>query len=93
MHLTLRSLVCRVAGVPTHVVLNAVPVQGRLAEQAQAAIQTHGAAVAPVMLRHRIAHVHAFTNGSCAVDFAPRSKAAAELGALYRWTIDQGGSQ
>ena len=85
--------VCRVAGVPTHVVLNAVPVQGRLAEQAQAAIQTHGAAVAPVMLRHRIAHVHAFTNGSCAVDFAPRSKAAAELGALYRWTIDQGGSQ
>ncbi len=83
--------VCRVAGGDAFVVLNAVPVQGKLAEQAQAAMQTHGAEVSPVMLRHRIAHVHAFTNGLCAVEFAPRSKAAAELEALYRWTINQEG--
>ena len=85
--------VCRVAGVDAHVVLNAVPVQGRLADQARAAMANHGAAVAPVMLCQRIAHVHAFTAGLSVMEYQPRSKAAAELAALYRWTIDQGGTQ
>ena len=85
--------VCRVAGVHAYVVLNAVPVQGTLADQAQKAMADHGAAVAPVMLCQRIAHVHAFTNGMTALEYDPRSKAAAELTELYRWAVDQGGTE
>jgi chromosome partitioning protein len=84
--------VCRVAAVPAYVVLNAVPVQGRLADQARAAMAEHGAAVAPVMLCQRIAHVHAFTAGLSAMEYQVQSKAAAEIAALYRWAIDQGGN-
>ena len=83
--------VCRVADVPAYVVLNAVPVQGRLADQARAAMAQHGAAVAPAMLCQRIAHVHAFTAGLSVMEHQAQSKAAGELAALYRWSI--GGNQ
>ena len=42
---------CQLAGAQAVVVLNAVPVQGQLAAQAQKAMTDQGAAVAPVMLR------------------------------------------
>ena len=71
-----------------HVVLNAVPVQGQLGAQARQAMVDRGAAVAPVALHQRIAHVHAFTAGRTAQESEPRSKAAAELAALYRWTME-----
>ena len=70
--------VCRVADVPAYVVLNAVPVQGRLADQARAAMAEHGAAVAPAMLCQRIAHVHAFTAGWSVMEYQAQSKATAE---------------
>ena len=76
--------VCRVAGVDAHVVLNAVPVQGRLADQARAAMAHQGATVAPAMLCQRIAHVHAFTAGLSVMEYQAQSKAAAELAALCR---------
>ncbi|MDD9988448.1 MAG: AAA family ATPase [Spirochaetaceae bacterium] len=79
----------RVAGpLRTHVVLNAVPARGQLAEQARQAMADRGAAVAPVLLHQRIAHVHAFTAGQTAQESEPESKAAAELAALYRWTME-----
>lgn len=80
--------VCRPAGVPAAVVLNAAPVQGKLAQQAREAMAQHGAEVAPMVLHQRIAHVHAFTRGLTAVEYEPTGKAAAELTALYRWTVD-----
>ena len=82
--------ICRVAEVRACVVLNAVPVQGPLAEQARASMVEHRAAVAPMMLCQRIAHVHAFTGGKTAMELAPQSKAAVELAALYDWTITGG---
>lgn len=83
--------ICRVAGVRARVVLNAVPVQGPLAGQARGAMASHSAAVAPMMLCHRIAHVHSFTRGMTAMEFSPRSKAAIELSTLYHWTASEGG--
>lgn len=82
--------ICRVAEVRARVVLNAVPVQGPLAGQAKEAIASHQAAVAPIMLCQRIAHVHAFTRGKTAMEFAPRSKAAVELETLYHWAVSEG---
>lgn len=85
--------ICRVADVPAAVVLNAAPVQGRLADQARTAMANHGAEVAPAILCQRIGHVHGFTAGLSVMEMDPRSKAAGELAGLYRWTIDQGGNQ
>ena len=85
--------VCRVAEVPAAVVLNAAPVQGRLADQARAAMANHGVKVSPVMLCQRVVHVYSFTRGETAMELDPRSKAGGELAALYRWTVDQGGNQ
>ena len=81
--------VSQLAGVPAWVVLNAVPVGGQLAAQARKAMADQGATVAPVKLHQRIAHVHAFTAGQTAQEREPRSKAAAELAALYRWTMEE----
>ena len=84
--------ICRVAGVPARVVLNAIPVQGPLAGQAREAMAECRAEVAPTMLCQRVAHVHSFTKGMSAMEFSPQSKAAAELQALYRWVMTEGGN-
>ncbi len=84
--------ICRVAGVPARVVLNAIPVQGPLAGQAREAMAEYRAEVAPTMLCQRVAHVHSFTKGMSAMEFLPQSKAAAELQALYRWVMTEGGN-
>lgn len=81
--------ICRVAQGRARVVLNAVPVQGPLGGQAREAIAGHRATVAPMVLCQRIAHVHAYTRGMTAMEFAPRSKAAVEFAALYDWAISE----
>ena len=83
--------VCRLAGVPAGVVLNAAPPAGKLADQARRAMVDRGATVSPVTLCQRVAHIYSFTRGQTAMEHDPAGKAAAELAALYRWTIDQGG--
>ena len=41
-----------------------------------------------VCKHQRIAHVYSFTRGQTALEHEPTGKAAAELAALHRWTID-----
>ena len=77
--------IARQAGTPAAVVLNAVPPRGSLVAQAIEALQEMGAEVCPVTLGARVAHVRAFTAGSTAQEQEPRSRAAVEIGALYRW--------
>lgn len=84
--------ICRVAEVRARVVLNAVPVQGPLTRQARDAMIDHQAAVAPMVLCQRVAHVHSFTKGLTAMELAPASKAADELASLYCWAVTEGGS-
>ena len=55
--------------------------------QTHTAMADQSAAVGTV-IHQRIAHVHAFTAGQTVQEFKPRSKAAAELAALYRWTME-----
>ena len=53
--------ITRQAGTAATVVLNAAPVQGPLVKQARDAIAAYEVEMIPVVLHHRIAHVHAFT--------------------------------
>ena len=71
-------------------VLNAAPVQGSLVKQARAAIAAYEVEMIPVVLHHRIAHVHAFTDGLTAPEFARVSKAGTELTAVFHWVQNKG---
>lgn len=84
--------VVRLAGVPGHIVLNAVPARGDLAEQARAAIGIYDIPCAPCEVGHRIGFVHAYNVGLTVQEFEPRSKATAEIGALYSYIADQIGA-
>ena len=75
----------RAANRTATVVLNAAPVRNPLTDQARAAIVGYGIDCAPVVVHQRIDHVHAWTAGLSAQELAPRSKAAAELAALFAW--------
>ena len=81
--------VAALAGARAAVVVNAAPPRGSLAAEAADAVRGIGARVAPVTLGARIAHVHAFTLGRSAQEYAPRGKAAAEVRQLYRWAFTQ----
>ena len=67
------------------VVLNAVPHQGKLAEEAEEAVRSYGLSVAPVKLTQRAAYVHSLTGGQAAQEFEPDGKAAQEIAELYMW--------
>lgn len=82
--------ISRQARTAAAVVLNAAPVQGPLVSQAQGAIAGYEVSMAPVVLRQRIAHVHAFTNGLTAPELARTSKAGTELVALFDWVHNEG---
>ena len=82
--------ISRTARTAAAVVLNAAPVQGPLVSQAQAAIAAYEVNMVPMVLHQRVAHVHAFTNGLTAPEFARTSKAAGELAALFDWVRKEG---
>ena len=44
----------------------------------------------PVVLHHRIAHVHAFTDGLPAPELTRVSRAGTELAAVSRWVHNEG---
>ena len=77
------------AGVPSVVVLNAVPPHPRMADEARAALAAAGRTVLPVALGQRAVHVHAVAAGLGAVEMAPASRAAHEvrgvLAAIAAW--------
>ena len=66
-------------------VLNAVPPQGRIYEDAEAAIRSYGLAVAPIRLGQRASFVHSLTVAQTAVEFDPLGKAAQEVSELFVW--------
>jgi chromosome partitioning protein len=68
------------------ILLNAVPPQGRIADEAAAGLAVL-ATVAPVRLVHRAAYSHAVNDGRSVEEFEPHGKAAEEIRALYRWIM------
>ena len=62
----------RIAETRAVVVINSAPVNNPVVEQAQVAIAGYHIEAAPFVVHHRIDHVHAFTAGLAATEWAPR---------------------
>ena len=80
--------ILKLAGIKDRaaILLNAVPPQGRIADEAAAGLATL-ARVAPVRLVHRAAYSHAVNDGRSVEEFEPHGKAAEEIRALYHWIM------
>ena len=79
----------RLAQRPFAVVVNAVPPRGGLGTEAEAAIATYDAPVAPVFLSMRAAYYHCLVGGQVAQEYEPLGKAGEEAFALYKWVRKQ----
>lgn len=80
----------KLAGKPAFVVLNATPPRAvNLLADAREAVAVHGVDVAPVAIQQRAAFAHALTAGQTAEEYAPASKAAEEVAALFDWMTGQ----
>ena len=78
-----------VAGKPAYVLLNAVPAFGKVGEEARLALRSGGVDVAIPMLHQFVAYAHAVNDGRTAQEYDPKSKAAAEIDALFTWVRKQ----
>ncbi len=67
------------------IVLNACPARSPVTEEARRALACYGVPVAPLTIGNRIAFQHALNSGHAVCEFDPRSKAAAEITALWHW--------
>ena len=76
------------AGTRQAVVLNCCPPRGSWTAEAADAVREFGAELCPVNFGQRIAHARAFTSGRTAQETEPRSQAATEVAALYRWIME-----
>jgi chromosome partitioning protein len=81
----------RLAKKPFAVVVNAVPPRGALGSEADAAISTYDAPIAPVHLSMRAAYYHCLVNGQVAQEYEPTGKAGEEAFKLYKWVRKQVG--
>ncbi len=77
--------IAEVARTPATIVLNLALVNHPSTGDARTVIGTAAAAVAPVVLHRRVAHVNSFNLGRCAAEYEPAGKAAHELRALFGW--------
>ena len=82
-----------VAGKPAFVLLNAVPPQGRVGDESRQALIGGGVAVAEPVLHQLVAFSHAVNDGRSAQELDAKSKAAAEISALFDWIMQQANMQ
>jgi chromosome partitioning protein len=75
------------AGKPAYVVLNAVPPQGKVGEEARLALEAGGVAVAGPVIHQLVAFSHAVNDGRTAQELVLKSKAAGEIEALFAWVM------
>jgi chromosome partitioning protein len=76
--------------VPAFAVLNGVPAQGTIADEAtETIVQEFALPVAPVRLGDRVAYSRCLITGNTAQEFEPGGKAALEIAALHAWTCEQ----
>ncbi len=83
--------IVNLAKVPAHIVLNAVPARGDLADQARQAVETYDVPCAPCEIGHRIGFVHAYNAGLTVQEFEPKGKATGEINALYAYIANEMG--
>ncbi len=82
-----------IAGRPAFVLLNAVPSQGKLAEEARDILSKSGVQVAAPILHHLVAFSHSVNDGRTAQEYDAKSKAAHEVGMLMAWAMKQVNAQ
>src|SRR5579885_383370 len=82
-----------IAGRPAFVLLNAVPSQGRLAEEARDILSKSGIQVAEPVLHHLVAFSHSVNDGRTAQEYDAKSKAAQEVGMVMAWAMKQVNTQ
>ena len=76
----------RLVKAPAHVVLNAVPHQGTIADEAAQMIEDGlGLPVAPVRLGDRVAYSRCMITGQAAQEIEPEGKAAREVERARQW--------
>lgn len=73
------------AGKPAAVVLNAVPAQGRIGDEARETLTDGGVTVAAPVLHQLVAFAHSVVDGRTAQELDPKGKAANEIAALFDW--------
>lgn len=79
----------RLVKTDAFVILNAVPHQGTVTDEAQEAIEGDiGLPVAPIRLGYRVAYDRSLIAGQTAQEFEPEGKAAQEIEALYMWACE-----
>lgn len=80
----------RMVGKPTFAVLNSVPHQGHVGDEAAETIAgSFGLQVAPARFGDRVAFSRCMIAGEAAQEVEPGGKAASEVTALHRWTHEQ----
>lgn len=79
----------QLAKKPAAAVLNAIPPQGHLPDEAGEALKSFGLAVCPVRITHRAAFVHSLTASAGVLEYEPDGKATEEIKQLYKWTLSQ----
>ena len=82
--------IARLAGKTTLGLITKAVVRSTLIDEARDAIAEYGIPCAPVTVHHRLDHVRALTDGLTAQEYAPRGKAAAEIGQLWQWVLSIG---
>jgi chromosome partitioning protein len=75
--------ICNLAGTKSLVILNAIPSQPAIAEEAKAAIKMIGGKVCEHYIGQRIIFSHAMTAGLGVVEFDLKSKASVEVQNLF----------
>lgn len=78
--------ICALAKAKAAVVLNAVPSRGKIAIEAEEAIQRYNIPTVPVQIGQRMAFVHSLTVGLAVLEYETNGKAVEEINALYKWT-------
>ena len=77
----------QLAKKPAVAVLNAVPPQGSLPDEAGQALTSLGLDVSPVRITNRAAFVHSLTSSTGVLEYDPLGKATEEINHLYKWTM------
>lgn len=79
----------QLAKKPAVAVLNAIPPQGNLADEAGEALKSLGLQVSPARITQRAAFVHSLTSSSGVIEYDPDGKASDEIRQLHKWAILQ----
>lgn len=84
-------MAAQMAGRPASIVINGAIASSGITEDVAAALAAGGAPVSPARLGLRMDFRHGLAKGMVAGEWAPRSKAAQEVEALWEWLCQQPG--